>query len=196
SPKSLVSKLNTTCRSAMENAIGLCQSRTNYNVEIEHWLLKLLEPAQTDLARIFKHYDVDPAKVSRELTRTLDQLKTGNARLPELSLELMDLMREAWVLASLEFKTPRIRSGYLLAALMSDRNLSSRARTASAELGKIPGERLIKEVGTLIEGSAEQESEAGAPYPEPGTVPGPMAGSKTPALHQFTQNLTEPAPTS
>jgi type VI secretion system protein VasG len=193
SPKSLVSKLNTTCRSAMENAIGLCQSRTNYNVEIEHWLLKLFEAQNTDLARILKHYDVDPAKVSRELTRTLDQLKTGNARLPELSLELMDLMREAWVLASLEFKTPRIRSGYLLAALMSDRNLSSRARTASAELGKIPGERLIKEVGALIEGSAEQEAETGTTYAEPGAAPGPIPGSKTPALDQFTQNLTERA---
>jgi type VI secretion system protein VasG len=41
--KSLVGKLNDTCRSALEAAAGLCLSRTNYNVEIEHWLLKLLE---------------------------------------------------------------------------------------------------------------------------------------------------------
>src|SRR5262245_62351946 len=171
----------------------MCQSRTNYNVEIEHWLLKLLENANTDLTRICKQYDVNPGVVGRELTRTLDQLKTGNARLPELSLELMDLMREAWVLSSLEFKGQRIRSGYLLTALMSDRNLSLRARNASAELGKIPGEKLAKEVSALIESSPEQESDGGATYTEPGAGPAPVPGSKTPALDQFTQNLTERA---
>ena len=57
--KSLVGKLNSICRRALEGAAGLCLSRTNYNVEIEHWLLKLLEPADSDLARILKHYDID-----------------------------------------------------------------------------------------------------------------------------------------
>src|SRR5205814_1358371 len=101
--KELVAKLNPTCRRGLEAAAGLCLSRSNYNVEIEHWLVKLLEPANSDLTRLLKHYDIDPSRVSRELTRTLDGLKTGNARAPELSLEIMDLMREAWVLASLEY---------------------------------------------------------------------------------------------
>src|SRR5438874_5452920 len=114
SPKSLVSKLNQTCRRALEGAAGLCLSRTNYNVEIEHWLVKLLETPNTDLTRILRHYDTDPSRVSRELTRTLDGLKTGNARAPELSLEILDLMREAWTLTSLEYGRFRIRSGFLL----------------------------------------------------------------------------------
>src|ERR1700757_5122185 len=111
--KALVGKLNATCRRALEAAAGLCLSRTNYNVELEHWLLKLLEPADTDLPRILQHYEVDKSKVTRELTRSLDQLKTGNARAPELSADVLDLMREAWVLTSLEFLSGRIRSGYL-----------------------------------------------------------------------------------
>ena len=78
--KALVGKLNPTCRRALEAAAGLCLSRTNYNVELEHWLLKLLEPSDTDLPRVLQHYEIDKAKVSRELTRSLDQLKTGNAR--------------------------------------------------------------------------------------------------------------------
>ena len=41
--KTLVNKLNPVCRRALEGAAGLCLSRTNYNVEMEHWLLKLLE---------------------------------------------------------------------------------------------------------------------------------------------------------
>ena len=57
--KSLVGKLNDTCRRALEAAAGLCLSRTNYNVEIEHWLLKLIEASDTDLAALFRHYEVD-----------------------------------------------------------------------------------------------------------------------------------------
>src|SRR5262249_51332724 len=76
--KNRVGKLNPTCRRALEAGAGLCLSRTNYNVEVEHWLLKLLEPADTDLARVLKHYGVDPGKVTRDLTRALDGLRTGN----------------------------------------------------------------------------------------------------------------------
>src|SRR5438552_17175564 len=132
--KALVNKLNPTCRRGLEGAAGLCLSRTNYNVEVEHWLLKLLEGANTDLTRILRHYSVDSAKVNRELTKALDRLRTGNARAPELSAEIPDLMREAWVLASLDYASPRIRSGHLLAALLTDRMMSGRMRDAVPEL--------------------------------------------------------------
>src|SRR5262245_33114343 len=97
-PRTLVNKLNTLCRRALEGAAGLCLSRTNRSVEIEHWLLKLLDPADTALTRLFRQYDIDPARVSRELTRTLDGLKTGNGRQPAMAQEIFDWMREAWVL--------------------------------------------------------------------------------------------------
>ena len=90
--KTLVNKLNPICKRALEGAAGLCLSRTNYNVEIEHWLLKLLEPADTDLPKILRQYDVNAARVNRELTQTLDRVKTGNARAPELSPDILDAM--------------------------------------------------------------------------------------------------------
>src|SRR5687767_14225498 len=111
--KLLVGKLNPLCQKAIQNAIGLCVSRTNYNVEIEHWLLKLLETAEGDLPRLLRHYEVDSGKIARELTRSLDGLKTGNARPPALSQELLDWMREAWTLASLEYNAGHVRSGHL-----------------------------------------------------------------------------------
>jgi type VI secretion system protein VasG len=192
-PRALAAKLNATCRRALEGAAGLCLSRTNYNVEIEHWLLKLLEPASTDLTRILRHYDIEPGRVNRELTRSLDQLKTGNARAPELSLEVLDSMREAWTLASLEYNASRIRSAHLLTAMLTERALSSRLRTSSPELSKIPAERLKNELATLMEGSPEAEGEpAVSPAGQPG-VPGPAGGAATGALDQFTMNLTERA---
>jgi len=48
--RSLIGKLNDTTRSALEGAAGLCLSRTHYDVEVEHYLLKLLESTDADLA--------------------------------------------------------------------------------------------------------------------------------------------------
>jgi type VI secretion system protein VasG len=187
--KALVGKLNPTCRRALEAAAGLCLSRTNYNVEVEHWLLKLLEPSDTDLPRVLQHFEIDKAKVARELTRSLDQLKTGNARAPELSADLLDLMREAWVLTSLEYQSSRIRSGFLLAALFGDRTLSARLGKVSPELAKISGEKLQREVAALVSGTVEDQVAPGEAAAE--LTPGRPAGdSKTPSLDQFTMDLT------
>jgi type VI secretion system protein VasG len=191
--RNLVGKLNSTCRRALEGAAGLCLSRSNYNVEIEHWLLKLLELPDTDLSRILRHYDVDGTRVNRELTRALDALRTGNARAPELSLEILDLMREAWTFASLESGAARVRSGDLLAVLLGDRALSLRLRSASPELAKISSERLREDIQALTAGSPEEKASADEALAGAPGAATPAGGSKTPALDQFTLDLTDRA---
>jgi type VI secretion system protein VasG len=191
--KSLVGKLNPPCRRSLEGAAGLCLSRSNYNVEVEHWLLKLLEATDGDLPRVLRQYDVDLGRLNRDLTRSLDGLRTGNARAPELSVEVVDLMGEAWSLASLEYGASRIRSGHLLAALLTDRGLASRARSASPELAKVPAERLLKDLPTLVAGTAEDAAPPAAEGPaEPGAAR-PAGDSRTPNLDQFTHDLTAQA---
>jgi type VI secretion system protein VasG len=194
--KSLVGKLNPLSRRALEGAAGLCLSRTNYNVEIEHWLLKLLEPADSDLTRILKHYDVDTSRANRELTKSLDALKTGNARAPELSPDVVDLMREAWVLASLKYSSPMVRSGHILATALGSRSLSGRVRSSSSELAKIPAEQLENDLPALTAGTAEEAELARSQPSGAGAAPGgdgrPVStDSKTPSLDQFTTNLTD-----
>src|SRR5438034_5856599 len=93
--KSLIGKLNDTCRGALEAAAGLCLTRTHYDVDIEHVFLKLTEMPDTDFQRVLRHYEVDQARLSRDLTRALDRLKTGNARTPALSPRIPRLLREA-----------------------------------------------------------------------------------------------------
>lgn len=191
--KSMVGKLNATCRRALEAAGGLCISRTNFHLELEHWMMKLAEVADGDFARIFKHYEIDPGTVTRELTRALDKLKTGASRGPELSLDVTDLMREAWTVSSLEYGANRVRSGYLLATLLTDRNLSPRVKGMSAELARIPAEQFYRDAKALLTGTSEDAEEgavAGASAAEPGRPP---VDSKTPSLDQFTYDLTAQA---
>src|SRR6266542_855135 len=191
--KALVSKLNTTCRGGLEAAAKLCMSRTNYNVEIEHWLFRLLETSDGDLPRILKHYGIDASRVNRELTQAMDRFKRGNARSPAMSDEIPKILSEAWLIASLENGAWRIRSGHLLAAALNDRTLAGRLRESSPELSRISGEQLRAQVKTITEGSAEDEAPTGD-MPESGAAPGqPRGDSKTPSLDQFTMNLTERA---
>ncbi|MEA2632170.1 MAG: type secretion system protein VasG, partial [Chloroflexota bacterium] len=131
---SLIKKLNKTCLDALQAAAGLCLSRTNPSVEIEHWLLKLAEARDTDLARLFRHYEVDPSRLQGDLTRAIDRFRTGNARTPVLSTQIDELIREAWILASVQYRATRIRSGMLLLALLSHDELGRLAREASREL--------------------------------------------------------------
>ncbi|MGL4549620.1 MAG: type VI secretion system ATPase TssH [Gemmataceae bacterium] len=193
--KALAGKLNAPCRRALEAAAGLCMSRTNYNVEVEHWLAKLLEAADGDLTRLLRHYEIDTTRVNRELTKSLDSLKTGNSRAPELSPDLPDLMREAWSFASVEYGAGQVRSGHLLLALLSDRNLLARLRSSSPELAKVPVDRLLKEMPPLIAGSAEEEQTAHSAPGQPAAAGGPAkpGGGKTPNLDSYTQDLTDRA---
>jgi type VI secretion system protein VasG len=189
--KSLVSKLNATCRNSLEGAAGLCLSRTNYNVEIEHWLLKLLEVADTDLTAIFRFYEVDASRLTRQLTAVVDRLKTGNARPPALSPQIVTLMREAWMICSIEYGAPQIRSGHLLCALLSEESLARVAYDGSRELEKITSESLRKEFRDVVAKTAEAAGEwAAEPAAAPGQPHKPGGPTKTPALDQFTLDLT------
>jgi type VI secretion system protein VasG len=189
--KALIGKLNETSRRALEAAAGLCVTRTHYDIDIEHLLLKLVEDDNTDLQKILRHYEVDPTRLSRDLTRALDRLKSGNARTPALSPRIPRLITEAWNLASIEFGANRVRSGHLLLALLSEENLGRLAREASPELQKISVEELHKHFADLTSGTAEDEVAAAAPAEA--AEPGLRGPSKTPSLDQFTIDLTERA---
>jgi len=196
--KALVGKLNTTCRTALEQSVAMCMSRTNYNTEIEHWLLKLLEVPQTDLDLICRQYGVDRSKLQKELTRALDRLKTGNARPPALSPAVVDLARDAWVVASVEYGEFQTRSGHLLLALLNNDLLRGQVLDSCPELGRIQAESLKVEMrritGMSVEAQSALDAAAAAAPAGAGGQPGqPGKPTSTPALDQYTINLTERA---
>ena len=171
--KALVERLDPTCREALEAAAGLTLSRTHYNVEIEHWLLKLMEPADGDVAVILDRFAVDPGRLEAELNRTLDRMKTGNGRAPALSPNLVKLIREAWLLASLQYAAPAVRGGHLLLALLSSDDLAPLARETSRQLELIAPATLAADLPDILarRGGAEDGGEmqdAGASAPPSG----------------------------
>ena len=191
--KELVGKLNETCRRSLEAAAGLCLSRTNYNVEVEHWLSKLLEVPNTDLVGILRHYEIDSSRVAADLIRGIDKFKTGNARPPALSPTLVDWIRTAWLICSIDFGEGAVRSGHLLCALLSDEALAPSVMNSVKDLDRISADSLRKEMHVITSKSDETSvpMESGAAARSAPAQPGKAAGpTKTPALDQFTIDLT------
>jgi len=56
--RSLIGKFNSATRSATEAAAGLCLARTHFDVELEHYLLKLVDSTDGDFPAITQHYQV------------------------------------------------------------------------------------------------------------------------------------------
>src|SRR5438034_3145572 len=188
--RGLIGKLNAPTRNALEAAAGLCLSRTHYDVEVEHFLLKALDASDGDLAFILKHYGVNRSRFVADLTKSLDKLKSGNARTPALSPTLTKMLSEAWLIGSVDYDDAQIRTGHALLALATNDELRRMMVDVTREFDKVAGETLRKDFTTIVAESAEEAAAAAAP-----AAPGqPRAGGgKTQNLDLYTNNLTERA---
>ena len=193
--KHLIGKLNPVTRNALESAAGLCLSRTHYDVEVEHYLMKLLDVPDSDLTFILKHYGIDRSRFAGELTRSLDRLKTGNARTPVLSPKLVEMFTEAWTIGSVDFGASTVRSGHTILALASDPELARMVGDASREFAKIPAEALRKDLVAIVASSSEEIGGGAGEAPNSGAGAGAprAAGGRTPNLDQYTVDLTQKA---
>src|SRR5579862_1009057 len=148
--RALIGKLNDETRAAIEAAAGLCLSRTHYDVEIEHYLMKLLDQTDGDCAAILKQYGIDRSRMASELTRALDRFKTGNARNPALSPSLVRMVTEGWTLGSIELGADKVRTGHTIQALALTEDLARMVHESSREFAKINGEGLKKDFLTIV----------------------------------------------
>jgi type VI secretion system protein VasG len=193
--KSLIGKLNDPTRAALEAAAGLCLSRTHYNIEVEHMLMKMLDSSDNDVARIFHHFGVDPSRLAGELTRSLDKLKSGNARTPAISPTVLNMMTEAWTVGSIDFNAGQIRTGFIVLGLATNEDLARLMREISREFQKVQAEDLKKNFASIVAGSSEEAvtataEQAAAVAGAPGK---PRTGGKTQNLDQYTIDLTQRA---
>jgi len=190
--KLLIGKLNSTCRSALESAAGLCLSETHYEVDVEHFLIKLLEMTNTDVHKILRHFEITESRLVSDLTRSLEGFKTGNARTPALSPRIPHMIEEAWLIASVNFQVPGVRSGHILLALLSNDEMASMLKSSSQDFKKISVETLNQSLSDLISGSIE-DKDAGIPSSPADVGEKGVRPVGTKALDQFTINLTERA---
>ncbi|WP_296947987.1 type VI secretion system ATPase TssH [uncultured Massilia sp.] len=190
--RTLLAKLNPECKRAMGQAAELCVKQTQFNVELEHLLLVLLDGRAPDLVLLLERFDIHTAAVLAQLQASLDGFKRGNTRTPALSSHFVPLFQEAWMLGAHLLGTQQVRSGTILLALLEVDALRGVLLETAPALLQIPREALRRELPGLLAAASE---EAGAGMPAaPGIAPAPAQGAgRTPALDQYTVDLTEQA---
>ncbi|WP_426337241.1 type VI secretion system ATPase TssH [Pseudoduganella sp. R-31] len=203
--KTLIGKLNDTCRNAATRAASICVGLGQYEVDQEHLLLALLENPRSDMVALARHFEVDTSRLQADLQAEIARFRSGNARTPVFSARLPKLFEHAWLIASLDLQAGQqvfIRSGHLLQAMLTDPELSQLAYRSSALFHRFEADDIKHHLDKLTANSEEAEAAAAtraAGAGGDGDLGGDPVGEmqqpagKTPALDQFTTNLTERA---
>jgi len=187
--KSLFSKLNDPSTNVLHNAVGLCVSRTNYEITVEQFLLKSLEETSGDIQVILRHFEIDPTRLTSGLTDALEDQKAGNPGKPTFSPLLMELFEKAWMITSIDLGGRRIRTGAVLMAFLTKPTFFGGGRYVDL-LKNINTETLQKNFWKITEGSTEQESAGPA---DAGAGEGAPAASGDGYLAKYCEDFTAKA---
>lgn len=188
--KTLIAKLNDTCRLATERAANICISRGHYEVDIEHLFLALLEQDKSDVMIILRRNNIDPRQLAADLQAEAEQFQSGNSRTPVFSPNLSRLFEHAWLIASLDNASANVRSGQLLLALLTAPDLQQLAWRSSELYSRIALDALKHDLAAFAAGSQETSVTDTAASVAADSAALTAAG-KTPALDQYTTNLSQ-----
>jgi len=187
--KPLVGRLNAFTKQALEDGVGLCVSRSHYEITVEHLLVKLFDNVQADVALLLRQNGVDAALVKRGNDRALEDMRTGNAGKPAFSPLLLELMQDAWLIASVNLGEARIRSGAVLLAFLARASYYATGDYAEP-LRALNRESLLSGFGATCGASIEET---------PGAAEGGAAGGGQAAaggesaIARFCENFTDKA---
>lgn len=172
----LLRRLNPYCAQALAGAATLCQTRAHAEITVEHWLLKLLEQGEGDITVIARRYEWDMDSLWQGLLAHLETLPRTVQGKPQLSAPLQQLIKSAWLDASLQENADAVRSAHLLAALISTPSLlAAEAAWPLLSLSTIQLHRLLP----LLDNQSDERPEV----------------QQAAALADSPVNLTDEAPT-
>ncbi|MCB1008250.1 MAG: type VI secretion system ATPase TssH, partial [Acidobacteria bacterium] len=190
--KTLISALNPTCRKALEDAAAQCVHHGHHSIEVEHLLLELLKKHKSDVRAILKHLGLDPQVMQQELEKTLYGFKGGHTKVPTFSAQVPRLLREAWLIASLQLGAHRVRSGAILMACRTVEGLRDLLAQSAPSLRAIDPDTLRRELRDVVAHTGESASAGAGPLtaPPPIDLAPETVHDDTEALDQYTVDLT------
>ncbi|CAN7209519.1 type VI secretion system ATPase TssH [Acidovorax sp. LjRoot129] len=195
----LFGKLNPLLFKSLEGATVFCKLRGNPYVELVHWLHQLLQENDSDLLRLFRHFEVDAEQLAADVLRSLDRLPRGATSISDFSDQIEMSIERGWVYATLMFNESQIRSAYWLSGMLRTRTLANELRSISKELEKLSEPGLSDAFPKVLPLSPEaklQAADGSGLQGTPGEASGatsPLGGGKQEALQRYTVDLTERA---
>jgi type VI secretion system protein VasG len=193
----LFGKLDELAYRSLESATVFCKMRGNPYVELSHWIHQILQQPDSDLHRIVRHYDVDAARLARDVVEALDRLPRGATAVSDLSIHVEEAVERGWLYASLKYSAPRVRVGHLALGMTKSSGLRNALTAVSREFLKLPPDDLVERLPGITAGSPEDRQAAAGAAPEApptgaeGLAPAPLGRME--ALGKFSVDLTERA---
>jgi len=196
----LFGKLNPLLYKAIEGATVFCKLRGNPYVELVHWINQILQTQDSDLHRIVRHFELDPARLARDLTSALDALPRGATAISDLSEHVMNAVERGWVYGSLMFHDRQVRGGYLMVGIVKTPSLRNVLHAISPEFKKVAVDALTEELPTIVKTSPESALAAHDGTDLAAATPGEASDAMAPAqmgrqdaLRKFAVDLTDRA---
>ena len=197
----LFGKLNSLGYKTIESATVFCKMRGNPYIELVHWIHQILQVQDSDLHRIVKEFDIEPARLVKDLTDALDRLPRGSTSISDLSSHIEEAVERGWVYGTLMFGESQVRTGHLIVGLLKTPGLRNRLSAISKQFENIKIDTLVDGFATITGGSPEETMGASDGFQVGGGVaPGETSGAVAPAqmgkqeaLQRFTVDLTERA---
>ncbi len=152
--RGLIDKCNGFCAQALNGAAGMSVSRGHYEVTVEHFMLSCLENMNSDIPLALQDAKADIDRLKTDILNSLEEFKTGNTNRPVFSPSLQELLEAAWLVASVNYSFPKIRSGSVLIAFLRRPSFYAQG-SYTAELSKINRDNLEKNFNSIIDRSVE-----------------------------------------
>ncbi|MBK5914549.1 type VI secretion system ATPase TssH [Rhodocyclus purpureus] len=191
----LFGKLNRVAYKAVEGATVFCKLRGNPYVELEHWVMQIVQTQDSDWHRIIRHYQLDVAVLASDITAALDRLPRGASSISDLSDNVSNAVERGWVYGSLLYGDSSVRTGYLLLGMLKTSYLRNALYAISRQFERVKPDDLSDSLLQIVAGSPEDGAAAGAAA-EPGEASGAMTPAqlgRQEALQRFSIDLTERA---
>ena len=197
----LFGKLNSVGYKSIESATVFCKMRGNPYVELVHWFNQILQLEDSDLHHIVKQFNVNPSKLVKDMTESLDKLPRGSTSISDLSSHIEEAVERGWVYGTLMFGESQVRTGHLVVGMLKTRSLTHALYDISPEFEKVKLDTLTDRFDEVVSGSPEESMHASDGFQVGGgAAPGEASGAMAPAamgkqeaLKQFTVDLTENA---
>ncbi|MCG9626258.1 type VI secretion system ATPase TssH [Vibrio mediterranei] len=180
----LVAKLSPDLKQALEVSAGTAMNQGVPSIETEHWLLQLISQQDTNLSNLIQSQNLSQDSIVNELSGKIARLPKGNVGQPTLSHGLTELVKDAWMIASVNYDHSEVISLHLIQALIQQNVLG---------VNTLQLESLLSVSLESLQGQINRTAVARSKI---STTQGGGSGSRptaNDALSKYTINLTQQA---
>ena len=196
--EAVAGKLNRIGYDAFMQALRQAKNAGNRNLELAHWIFRILQMDRTDVVLTVDHFKLDRAKLLLDAQAVVNGFAMNKTEMPGIGASVIDALDRGWHFATLMFGETQIRTGHILVACLKDERLISSIKSVSKEFARIDVETLTNEHAKIWGGSDEDnlrpmDGSGAIAAGTPGAIAGASGAKGNTALDRFSVDLTAKA---